>query len=120
MPNDLQKICKFFFAHLAFGTKNFATIRFPMENKGALAKKKKIPDGPKPSKPFFSKTSYLMYQGTHTVGCPLATPNFGALKRIEMHVGAHQYIHVRSVFPKFQSQQRLSSLETRTFLSSKE
>ena len=38
-----------------------------MENKGALAKKKKIPDGPKPSKPFFSKTSYLMYQGTHTV-----------------------------------------------------
>ena len=39
VPNALQKICKFHFAHIAFGTKNLGTIRLPIENQDVLEKK---------------------------------------------------------------------------------
>ena len=39
VPNALQKICKFHFAHIAFGTKNSGTSRLPIENQDVLEKK---------------------------------------------------------------------------------
>ena len=68
VPNALQKICKFFFAHLAFGMKNFTTIGFPMKNNRPMQKTRRFSDQPKVRKSNFSKTSGYMHYSSRAVG----------------------------------------------------